>query len=118
MQDNMQCGSHLPAGDILKYACYLIIASILSVGAYAQQVTQGTITVAPGSRPQIYAVNLTSRTVEAINYGHRRGATDVDLAGTALASLRGCKGEGTKQAWHDGGRGGIQGPRKSNDLWR
>ena len=32
----------------------------------------------------VYAVNETSRTVEAIDYQHRGGATDVDLAGTSL----------------------------------
>jgi len=68
----------------VKHVCYLFIGGVLSVGAFAQQATQETVTAVPGSRQKIYAVNITSRTVEAINYEHRRGATDVDLRGTAL----------------------------------
>jgi outer membrane protein OmpA-like peptidoglycan-associated protein len=74
----------LPPGDIMRNALWLVIGSTLSLGAFAQANLQSPAT-AESIRPRPdFVVNETSRIVEAINYQHRSGATDVNLAGTAL----------------------------------
>jgi len=68
----------------VKHTLLFVIGSALSVSAFAQAGPQESIALVPiGSMPT-YVVNETSRTVEAVDYQHRSGATDVDLAGTAL----------------------------------
>jgi len=68
----------------VKHTLLFVIGSALSVSAFAQAGPQESIALVPvGSRPT-YVVDETSRTVEAVNYQHRSGATEVDLAGTAL----------------------------------
>jgi hypothetical protein len=74
----------LAAGDIVKHTLLFVIGSVLSVSAFAQAGPQESIALVPVGSMPIYAVSETSRTVEAVDYQHRSGATDVDLAGTAL----------------------------------
>ena len=74
----------LPFGDFLKHTLLLVIGSALSLSAFAYASPQATEVVAPSGSAPVFIVNVTSRTVEAVNYEHRGGATDVDLAGTAL----------------------------------
>jgi len=47
------------------------------------QVNSGTVQTADGRVP-IFSVEVTSRTIRAINYHHRQGTTKVDFRGTAL----------------------------------
>jgi outer membrane protein OmpA-like peptidoglycan-associated protein len=54
------------------------------LSAFAQASAQDSIALVPVGGMPAYSVNETSRTIDAINYQHRGGATDVDLAGTAL----------------------------------
>lgn len=63
----------------MKLTLLFVIGSALSVSAFAQAGPQQPI----GSTPT-YVVSETSRTVEAVDYQHRGGASEVDLAGTAL----------------------------------
>jgi outer membrane protein OmpA-like peptidoglycan-associated protein len=80
----MQYSSLLTAGDHVKHTLLFVIGSALSVSAFAQAGSQESIALVPiGSMPT-YVVNETSRTVEAVDYQHRGGAAEVDLAGTAL----------------------------------
>ena len=68
----------------MKHILLFVIGSALSVSAFAQAGPQDSIALVPiGSMPT-YVVSETSRTVEAIDYQHRSGASEVDLAGTAL----------------------------------
>jgi outer membrane protein OmpA-like peptidoglycan-associated protein len=68
----------------VKHTLLFVIGSVLSVSALAQTNPQQPITlVSIGSTP-VFAVTETSRTVEAVDYQHRGGASEVDLAGTAL----------------------------------
>lgn len=68
----------------MKFSHLLVSGTILSLSAFAQAKAQETIALVPvGSMPN-YSVSITSSTVEAINYEHRGGATDIDFAGTAL----------------------------------
>jgi len=62
----------------------LIIGSALGLSAFSQAVQQTTVVVGPTGTTSVYRVIVTSRTVQAVNYRHRSGATDVDFAGTAL----------------------------------
>ena len=80
----MQYGSLLTAGDIVKHSLLFVIGSVLSLSAFAQASPQQSIALETVGATPLYVVNETSRTVEAIDYQHRSGATDVDLAGTAL----------------------------------
>jgi outer membrane protein OmpA-like peptidoglycan-associated protein len=54
---------------------------VLSLTALAQTNSQTTTRVAP---TQNFHLNTLSRTVQAVNYQHRSGATEVDFAGTDL----------------------------------
>jgi outer membrane protein OmpA-like peptidoglycan-associated protein len=61
-----------------------VISSTLSLSAFAQINSQATIVAEPMGQSTTFRVVVTSRSVDAINYLHRSGVTDVDLAGTAL----------------------------------
>jgi len=68
----------------VKRIYLIVLGSALSLSASAQVNSQTTITVErTGSTPMFRVVEI-SRTVRAINYRHREGATDVVLAGTTL----------------------------------
>jgi outer membrane protein OmpA-like peptidoglycan-associated protein len=62
----------------------LAIGSILGLSAFAQASPQAALVVEPARPAPMFRVIVISRTVQAINYRHRQGATDVDFAGTAL----------------------------------
>ncbi|MGB6691349.1 MAG: OmpA family protein [Terracidiphilus sp.] len=64
----------------------LLLAAGLSLGlsALAQTTSQATLVVEPAGPVSTFRVVVISRSVQAVNYGHRSGATDVDFAGTAL----------------------------------
>jgi outer membrane protein OmpA-like peptidoglycan-associated protein len=74
----------LTAGDIVKHIFWFVIGSALSVSAFAQAGPQESIALMPVGLMPAYVVGETSRTVEAVNYEHSNGATEVDMAGTAL----------------------------------
>jgi outer membrane protein OmpA-like peptidoglycan-associated protein len=80
----MQHSSPLTAGDIVKHTLLFVIGSALSVSAFAQAGPQESIAPVPAGSVPTYVVSETSRTVEAVDYQHRSGASEVDLAGTAL----------------------------------
>jgi outer membrane protein OmpA-like peptidoglycan-associated protein len=60
------------------------IGSVLSVSALAQVNSQTTTVIESGGPTATYRVIVISRSVQAVNYQHRSGATNVDFAGTAL----------------------------------
>jgi outer membrane protein OmpA-like peptidoglycan-associated protein len=63
----------------------LLLAGIaLSVSAFAQTSSQTTVVIEPLSPTPIFRVNVVSRSVLAVNYKHRSGASKVDFAGTDL----------------------------------
>jgi outer membrane protein OmpA-like peptidoglycan-associated protein len=68
----------------VKRTFLLAIGSALSLCAFAQADSQTTIAVEHSGPESTFRVVMISRTVQAVNYRHRSGATDVDFAGTAL----------------------------------
>ena len=64
----------------------LLFATIiaLSLSAVAQTNSQSTIAVEPMSPTPTFRVTVISRSVQAVNYRHRSGATKLDFAGTSL----------------------------------
>jgi outer membrane protein OmpA-like peptidoglycan-associated protein len=74
----------LPPGDIVKLKLLLAIGSVLGLSAFAQASPQAALVIQPASPTPLFRITVISRTVQAINYRHREGATDVDFAGTAL----------------------------------
>src|SRR5277367_3511638 len=84
VQDITQRGRHLPQGDILKTKLLLAAGIVLSLSAFAQTNPSTTIAVEPLSPTPMFRVNVISRTVQAVNYQHRSGATKLDFAGTDL----------------------------------
>ncbi len=68
----------------MKHTLLFVIGSVLSLSTFAQAARQDSIALVPAGASPTYSVDETSRTVDAINYQHRGGATDVDLAGTSL----------------------------------
>jgi outer membrane protein OmpA-like peptidoglycan-associated protein len=73
-------------GDIVKTKLFLTAAIALSLAVVAQAQTNGQtrLTVEPLSPTPIFRVTVVSRSVQAVNYKHRSGATKVDFAGTNL----------------------------------
>jgi outer membrane protein OmpA-like peptidoglycan-associated protein len=71
----------------MKKMLLFAMGSALSLSAFAQLTTQTTTvveTTGPVSTVTTYRVIVVNRSVQAVNYQHRSGATDVDFAGTAL----------------------------------
>jgi len=68
----------------LKQKLLLALAIVLSLSALAQAAPQTTATVDPATQKFTFRVNVISRTVQAVNYQHRSGATKLDFAGTDL----------------------------------
>ena len=69
----------------MKTKIFLTVAVIvLSLSAVAQTNSQTTMTVEPVALTPMFRVNVISRTVQAVNYQHRSGATKLDFAGTDL----------------------------------
>jgi outer membrane protein OmpA-like peptidoglycan-associated protein len=68
----------------LKYIFVLAMGSILSLSALAQANPQATMVLESTGSASTYRVITISRSVQAVNYEHRSGASDVDFAGTAL----------------------------------
>lgn len=60
------------------------IGIALGLSAFAQSNPGIIMTVEPLSPTPIYRVNVVSRTVQAVNYQHRSGATKLDFEGTDL----------------------------------
>ena len=67
----------------MKYTLMLMAGSAIGLSAFAQTSSQQSVVVPAGTTP-IFVVNEVSRTVVAVNYQHRNGASSVDFAGTAL----------------------------------
>src|ERR1051326_6640998 len=71
---------------ILKSKLLLAAGITLSLSAFAQTNPQTTMTVEPLSPTPTFRVTVTSRSVQAVNYKHRSGASKLDFAGTDLMS--------------------------------
>jgi outer membrane protein OmpA-like peptidoglycan-associated protein len=85
--DTTQHGRHLPQGDTLKNTLLFVAGIALSLSAVAQTTSQTSLTVEPMSSTPTFRVNVISRSVQAVNYRHRSGATKLDFAGTNLMTL-------------------------------
>jgi len=65
----------------------LLLAAGIPFGLSAFAQTTSQTMVAPTGPTSSFHVVVISRTVQAVNYRHRSGATDVDFAGTSLLPL-------------------------------
>lgn len=70
----------------MKNSLLLVIVSALTLGVFAQANSQTMVTESTVPVSTFHAT-VTNRTVQAINYRHRSGATEVSLAGTSLLPL-------------------------------
>ena len=68
----------------MKTKSFLVAGIFLSLSAWAQTNSQTTLAVEPLSPRPTFHVTVTSRSVQAVNYKHRSGASKLDFAGTAL----------------------------------
>ena len=68
----------------MKRMFLFVVGSAFSLSAFAQVNTQATVGVESNGPTSPYHAVVISRTVQAVDYLHRGGATDVDLAGTTL----------------------------------
>ena len=71
----------------MKNTLLLVAGIALSLSAVAQTTSQTSLTVEPMSSTPTFRVNVISRSVLAVNYRHRSGATKLDFAGTSLMTL-------------------------------
>jgi outer membrane protein OmpA-like peptidoglycan-associated protein len=62
----------------------LLAGTILSLSAFAQSNPPTTLSVEPMSPTPMFHVSVVTRSVQAVNYEHRSGASKVDFAGTEL----------------------------------
>jgi outer membrane protein OmpA-like peptidoglycan-associated protein len=68
----------------LKKQLLLAVGLTLSLGAFAQSTPQTPGTVEPMATMPVFRVTVISRSVQAVNYKHRSGASKLDFAGTDL----------------------------------
>jgi outer membrane protein OmpA-like peptidoglycan-associated protein len=68
----------------VKAKLLLAVGITLSLSAFAQTNAQTTVAVEPLAHTPTFHVTVTSRSVQAVNYKHRGGATKLDFAGTDL----------------------------------
>jgi outer membrane protein OmpA-like peptidoglycan-associated protein len=68
----------------LKTKLLLAVGITLSLSAFAQTNSQSPMAVEPMSPTPTFRVTVVSRSVQAVNYKHRSGASKVDFAGTDL----------------------------------
>ena len=68
----------------MKIKLLIPVAIAMSLGAVAQTSSQTNMAVEPTSPIPTFRVNVISRSVQAVNYRHRGGATKLDFAGTNL----------------------------------
>lgn len=68
----------------MKSMFLFAIGSALSLSVFAQANSQATTVVETTSPTSTYRVVVISRTVQAVNYQHSGGATDVNFVGTVL----------------------------------
>jgi len=74
----------LKEGDTVNTKFLLAIGITLSLSAFAQTNSRTTIVVEPISPTPIFRVHVISRSVQAVNYRHRSGASKLDFVGTDL----------------------------------
>jgi outer membrane protein OmpA-like peptidoglycan-associated protein len=67
----------------VNFKSVLVIGAAVGLSVLAQASPQNTLVGTSGAGPT-FRVVVVSRSVQAVNYGHRSEATDVDFAGTAL----------------------------------
>ena len=68
----------------MKTRLLFILSFALSLTAWAQTNPQTTVAVDTSAPIYTFHVNVVSRSVQAVNYKHRSGATKVEFAGTDL----------------------------------
>ena len=68
----------------MKTELFMVAGIILSLSAWAQTNSQTTPAVEPLSPMPVFHVTVISRSVQAVNYKHRSGASKLDFAGTDL----------------------------------
>jgi len=68
----------------VKSKLLLAVGITLSLSAFAQTNSQSTATIEHLNPTPTFRVTVTSRSVQAVNYKHRSGASKVDFAGTDL----------------------------------
>jgi outer membrane protein OmpA-like peptidoglycan-associated protein len=73
-----------PKENPLKTKLLLALGITLSLSAFAQTNSQSNTVVEPMEHTPTFRVTVVSRSVQAVNYKHRGGATKMDFAGTDL----------------------------------
>jgi outer membrane protein OmpA-like peptidoglycan-associated protein len=68
----------------VKIKLLLAAAIGLSLSALAQTNSQSTMAIEPMEHTPTFRVTVVSRSIQAVNYRHRGGATKLDFAGTSL----------------------------------
>src|ERR1700732_2984252 len=68
----------------MKAKLLLALGITLSLSAFAQTNSQSSTVVDPMEHTPTFRVTVVSRSVQAVNYKHRGGATKMDFAGTDL----------------------------------
>ena len=68
----------------MKAKLLLALGITLSLSAFAQINSQSSTVVEPMEHTPTFRVTVVSRSVQAVNYKHRGGATKMDFAGTDL----------------------------------
>jgi outer membrane protein OmpA-like peptidoglycan-associated protein len=94
----------------LKTKLLLTIGITLSLSAFAQTNHPTPVAIEPTNSTPTFQVNVVSRSVQAVNYEHRSGASRLDFAGTDL--MPSANGE----AKVNSRRGSIEIDAELNDL--
>ena len=77
-------GSYLLKGRIVKTKMLVAVAAMIGASGLAQTSPQFIPLAEPAPSPGPYRAIIISRIAQAVNYAHRKQASKVDFAGTAL----------------------------------
>jgi outer membrane protein OmpA-like peptidoglycan-associated protein len=77
-------GRYLPQGDSVNTKLLFAVTIALSLSAMGQTDSPSTVAIEPMAHTPTYRVTVVSRSIQAVNYKHRGGATKLDFAGTDL----------------------------------
>jgi outer membrane protein OmpA-like peptidoglycan-associated protein len=83
-RNNAVAAGTCPQGDTVKIKLLFAVTLALILSAVAQTNSQTTMAIEPMDHTPTFRVTVVSRSVQAVNYKHRSGASKLDFAGTDL----------------------------------
>ena len=102
----------------MKKKLLFALPIVLSLSALAQTTSQTTLAVEPMAQKPVFRVVVVSRSVQAVNYKHRSGASEAGFCGDGPYAPSPRPSQSGKQEGIYGNRSGICRSRETHVLRR